>query len=264
MWNYRLLFAFGFAGLFAVIIDVILTQSWHWLIPALIYNFLFNTYLGNSVALHRYLCHRSFATTSIKHKILCFLSMIPGHGSPIDFATIHRHHHAYSETEFDTHSPRDGFWHSWLLYGTYGKDYYKNVKKIRVLPKDLMRDPTVKFIHHYYYHMMFSLIFISTLIDWRITIYFILLPVALAMWDNFYHSWVAHVGYFPGNYRNFDLPDDSHNNKYAAFMHSEFHHNHHYKPNEYNMAMNPGEFDLGAWMIERFFIEPAPTRQYKI
>jgi len=190
--------------------------------------------------------------------------MIPGHGSPIDFAIIHRHHHAHSDTELDTHSPRHGFWHSWLLYGLYCAEYYKNVKKVRVIPKDLARDPTVKFIHNYYYHIMFLLIAATAVIDWRITAYFILSPIALGMWDNFYLSWVSHVKYFPGNYRNFDLPDDTHNNKYAALMHGEFHHNHHHRPTAYNMAMVPGEFDLAAWLIDQLFIEQNPERQYKI
>lgn len=264
MWKYRILFGLGFMGLFAVIVDMCLNQSWAWLIPALFYNFFINTYLSNTIALHRYLGHRAFITTPIKHKILCFMSMIPGHGSPIDFAIIHRHHHAQSDTELDTHSPRHGFWHSWLLYGTYGMDYYKNVKRVRVFPKDLARDPTVRFVHSYYYHMMFLIIAIAALIDWRIAAYFVLMPVALGMWDNFYLSWVSHVNYFPGNYRNFNLPDDTHNNKYAAFMHGEFHHNHHHRPTAYNMAMVPGEFDFAAWMIDRLLIEHDPVKQYKI
>ena len=264
MWKYRILFFIGFIGLGLAIIDVILNNSWIWLLTALVYNFIMNTYVGNTIALHRYLGHRAFKTTPFKHKLLCFLSMIPGHGSPIDFAIIHRHHHAHSETELDTHSPRHGFWHSWLLYGLYSADYYKNVKKVRVIPKDLARDPIVKFIHNYYYHMMFALIIITALFDWRISVYFVLMPIALGMWDNFYLSWVQHVSYFPGNYRNFDLPDDSHNNKYAALMHGEFHHNHHHKPSEYNMAMVSGEFDLAAWIIDRIFIEHRLEKQYKM
>jgi fatty-acid desaturase len=264
MWTYRTLFLFGFIGLFSVIVDMFVNYSWQWLVPALIYNFIFNTYLGNTISLHRYLGHRSFKTTPFKHKIMCLLSMIPGHGSPIDFAIIHRHHHANSDVELDTHSPRHGFWHSWLLYGLYGANYWKNVKKVRVIPKDLARDPMVKFVHHYYYHIMFSLVVATAMIDWRISAYFVLLPIALGMWDNFYLSWVSHVSYFPGNYRNFNLPDDTHNNKYAAFMHGEFHHNHHQNPTAYNMAMAPGEFDLAALIIDKFLIEHDTGKQYKI
>lgn len=264
MWKYRTLFALGFVGLAAVVADLWINQSWYWLIAAVVYNFVFGTYLGTNIALHRYLCHRAFTTTPWKHKLLCFASMIPGHGSPIDFAMIHRHHHAHSDTELDTHSPRNGFWHSWLLYGLYDADYFKQVKKVRVIPKDLARDPTVKFVHHYYYHMMFAMILITAVIDWRICAYFLLLPVALGMWDNFYLSWVPHVKHFPGNYRNFDLPDQSHNNKYAALMHGEFHHNHHKQPSAYNTAMMPDEFDLAAWIIDHAFIEHDHKLKYQI
>ena len=264
MPKYRLLLALGFAGLFTVIADMFVNQSWAWLAAALIYNFVVNTYLGNTIALHRYISHRAFKTTPLKHQLLCFLSMLPGHGGPIDFTIIHRHHHAHSDKELDTHSPRHGFWHSWLLYGTYGEHYYLHEKKVKVFPKDLARDPTIKFIHKYYYHMMFGLIIITALFNWRVTAYIVLMPIALAMWDNFYLSYVSHVKWFPGNYRNFDLDDDSHNNKYAALVHGEFHHNHHHKPNSYNMAMVPGEFDLAAWIIDHFLIEHRVERQYKI
>lgn len=264
MWKYRILFVSGFVGLFAVVADMFLNQSWVWLIPALIYNFVINTYLCNTISLHKYLAHRAFRTTPFKHKILCFLSMIPGHGSPVDFAIIHRHHHAHSDSELDTHSPKQGFWHSWLLYGTYGTEYYKNVKRVRTIPKDLVRDPVIKFIHHYYYHMMFTVIVVASLIDWRFATYFILMPIALGMWDNFYLSWSSHVNGFPGNYKNFDLADCSHNNKYVALMHGEFHHNHHFKPSEYNTAMAPGEVDVAAWLIDKLLIEHNPEKQYKI
>lgn len=264
MPKYRLLLALGFVGLCIVIADVSLNQRWDWLLTALIYNFVMITYLGNSIALHRYVCHRAFKTTAFKHRLLSFLSILPGHGSPIDFTILHRHHHAYSDQELDTHSPRHGFWHSWLIYGTYGADYYVKVKKVRAFPKDLMRDPTLKFIHKYYYHMMYGLIAASAIVNWRLSVYFVLLPIALAMWDNFYLSYTSHVKWFPGNYRNFELNDNSYNNKYVSLLHGDLHHNHHKYPTRYNEACMPGEFDLSGKIIDKLFVEHSEERQYKI
>lgn len=265
MYQYRLLFSFGLAGFAIALVDAVVNQSWAWLLAALIYNLIFNTYLGNTIALHRYISHRSFKTTPFKHRLLCFLSMIPGHGSPINFTILHRHHHVHSDQDLDTHSPQHGFFHSWLIYGLYGEEFYIQKKKVRAFPKELARDPTIKFIHKYYYHMMFGTIALTALVDWRLCVYFVLLPIALAMWDNFYLSYVSHVKWFPGNYRNFESNDRSHNNKYAALVHAAaYHHNHHVKPNAYNEAMMPGEFDPAAWVIDKFFIEHQQERQHKI
>ena len=39
-------------------------------------------------------------------------------GSPIEWVSTHRHHHQYTDTEKDAHSPLEGFWFShmgWIL-----------------------------------------------------------------------------------------------------------------------------------------------------
>jgi fatty-acid desaturase len=43
------------------------------------------------------------------------------------------------------------------------------------------------------------------------------------------------------------------------------HNNHHAKPNEYNQAMAPGEFDIAGWIVEKYVkVDPNSKEAYKV
>lgn len=261
MWKYRVLLLSGFLALGIGIFYAATTTIW-WLAASIVYNFVVVAHLGLSVSMHRYFSHRAFRTTPIKHKILLALSMIPGVGSPLTYGTMHRHHHVHSDTELDTHSPKHGFFHSWVLFGAYNHKFYQD-KQVNRIPKDLYRDKTVKWMHEHYYKLFLLVVVLTSLIDWRITIYFILMPVAYNMLNSFHFTWSSHVPWWFGNYRNFETKDDSQNNKLVSYMIGELHNNHHANPSLYNQAVKPDEFDTAAWFIDKLFIEKDPDRQYK-
>ena len=52
--------------------------------------------IGGEIALHRYLCHKSFKTDTLRHNLLIILSIFNCFGSPIAWCGIHRKHHAKS------------------------------------------------------------------------------------------------------------------------------------------------------------------------
>lgn len=262
MIKFRLLLISGFIGLFMGVADSIINDDYYWLLSSYLYTVLFIAWLGVGVALHRYICHRTFKTTRLKHRLLCWISILPGHGTPIDFSMLHRHHHRHSDTELDTHNPKHGFWHSWLLYGTYKTEWYRNVKQLRQIPKDLYRDSTIKFVHDHYYKIILIISVIALAINWRIGIYFIMAPMAFSMLHNFFFSWASHVVKFPGNYRNFDTDDLSQNNRFISLLVCELHNNHHAYPHLYNEAIKTGEFDPAGWIVERIFIETDSKKQY--
>ena len=60
----------------------------------------------------------------------------------------------------------------------------------------------------------------------------------------------------PGSYKNFELADNSWNNKWIhAFDLGEgLHNNHHKYPSRYNEACKPDEFDFAGWLVKKFFI----------
>lgn len=95
--------------------------------------------------------------------------MLAGVGSPFTWTIHHRHHHKYSDKfengkTKDLHSPHDNKWRS--ILGTWAimdLSWWIDEKQVKTLPKDLMRDPTVTFIHNHYYKMWAS-IFLASLI----------------------------------------------------------------------------------------------------
>lgn len=73
--------------------------------------------LGNTVAYHRLLTHRSFRTGPWVRGFFTLLGAVYS-GSPLFWVGLHRLHHAASDTPEDSHSPRKGFWWAhagWLI-----------------------------------------------------------------------------------------------------------------------------------------------------
>src|SRR3989449_8068216 len=68
---------------------------------------------------HRYFSHRSFKTSRAFQFVLAFLGCSALQKGPLWWSAHHRHHHLYSDTDKDPHSPRtNSFWWShigWIL-----------------------------------------------------------------------------------------------------------------------------------------------------
>jgi stearoyl-CoA desaturase (Delta-9 desaturase) len=65
---------------------------------------------------HRYFSHRSYATSRAFQFILAVACQTTAQKSVLWWAQKHRHHHLYSDTEFDVHSPR----HKGFVYSHFG------------------------------------------------------------------------------------------------------------------------------------------------
>ena len=62
---------------------------------------------------HRYFSHRAFSTSRAFQFVLAFLAQTTAQNSVLWWAALHRRHHLYSDTEEDTHSPRQrGFFYA--------------------------------------------------------------------------------------------------------------------------------------------------------
>lgn len=62
---------------------------------------------------HRYFAHRSFKTSRVFGFLLAFLAQSSAQRGVLWWAGKHRHHHRFSDTDDDVHSPvRRGFWHA--------------------------------------------------------------------------------------------------------------------------------------------------------
>jgi stearoyl-CoA desaturase (delta-9 desaturase) len=95
---------------------------------------------------HRYFSHRSYSTSRVFQFVLAFLAQTTAQKSILWWAAKHRHHHLFSDTEHDVHSPR----HTGFLYSHVGWIFAKrhddtNLVKIA----DFARYPELMFLHRY-------------------------------------------------------------------------------------------------------------------
>jgi len=81
------------------------TQTYFWFFVGLLC-FLWTGIVGVNVALHRYYSHQAFKTTKFKERILLVSSIFTSLGSPAMWCSVHRMHHAHSDTAKDPHNPR--------------------------------------------------------------------------------------------------------------------------------------------------------------
>ena len=94
---------------------------------------------------HRYFSHRTFKTSRLFQFLLAWLGTTATQKGPLWWAANHRYHHAHSDTEEDTHSPRRGFWWShvgWFLCDRFGETEW------RLVP-DLKGYPELRFLNRY-------------------------------------------------------------------------------------------------------------------
>jgi stearoyl-CoA desaturase (delta-9 desaturase) len=128
-------------------------QSLYWSDLVIFASLYAATALGVTVGFHRYLTHRSFATTKPMRAILAAVGSAAIEGPVISWVADHRKHHAFSDQEGDPHSPHVG--HGGGLRGAFRGLMHAHVgwlfihtdraAKKRYAP-DLIADPVIQFI----------------------------------------------------------------------------------------------------------------------
>src|SRR4051812_17358869 len=87
---------------------------------------------------HRYLAHRSYRTSRVLQFLLAAGGCTALRGGPLWWASLHRHHHRFSDTEVDVPTSAHGFWWSyggWLLSGRFTETPYALVKDLAAFPE---------------------------------------------------------------------------------------------------------------------------------
>lgn len=254
IYKYRALYFLGAASVVVSIYYAVVYGAWLLLLASYLWS-RWVGFLGNQIALHRYFTHKSFATTPAKHKFLLWFSILGGEGSPITWASHHRHHHKYTEADRDIHSPHESILLSTVAWQIKPASWWLSEKQVRTIPKDLLRDKAIKFVDKNYYNIWTVLILTSLLIDWKLCVFFVLAPVGHGIINGAIGNWLGHYKIF-GSYRNFETTDKTYNNKFIAFYlgGEGLHNNHHYDSTQYDQALKPGEIDLGGKFVRKFFV----------
>lgn len=203
-------------------------------------------YLGFTIFMHRYWCHKSFDTYKWIEFIGTYLALMCGNGTPIVVEAIHvRLHHAHADNpEIDPHTPLRGKLWSWFLWHNMEHTFPRlNIR--------LMKVPYLKFMHNHYYKIWWISFAILFILNWQLAVFFLCGGVvyhfhAEGLINTFTHT--------PGcGYRTGDTKDNSVNLNSKLLeiltLGNSLHHNHHLQPGNYTFALNKGEFDLAKYIV---------------
>ncbi len=107
---------------------------------------------GITIGFHRYLTHRSFATSKPLRAVLAVVGSAAIEGPVISWVADHRKHHAFSDHEGDPHSPHVGHGGRWaalrgLAHAHLGWLFIHTQRAARQrYAPDLMADPVIRFV----------------------------------------------------------------------------------------------------------------------
>lgn len=219
-----------------------------WIVAAVFMYAILETFGGN-IGLHRYFGHKSFKTTPRWEAVFRFLTHYVGVGSVTSWVGQHRYHHLHSDTDIDVHSPRhQGIWH--ILFGIW------NVKIERAMIKDILRDKQLGWWHKHYWHFHIALIVGYLLVDVYFGTYLLFalyaMPNLMCLISGYVLATVTHYH----GYKTHHINDhDQATNSWLANIYTlgeGWHNNHHAYPNRLRQGEQWWEWDLPAWIVEKF------------
>jgi stearoyl-CoA desaturase (delta-9 desaturase) len=178
---------------------------------------------GITAGYHRYFSHRSYATSRVFQFILACLAQSSAQKSVLWWAAKHRHHHLFSDTEHDVHSPR----HTGFLFAHVGWIFapkHDTVDLVKV--GDFTKYPELMWLHKYELVPSVMLALITFLIaGWPGLVFGFFWSTVALYHATFCINSLAHVH----GSRSYVTGDDSRNNWLLAFftMGEGWHNNHH-------------------------------------
>lgn len=213
-----------------------------------IFSYIIFELFGGNIGLHRYFCHRSFETNKTWHNIMLFMSHYIGVGTVVTWVGQHRHHHKFSDTSNDVHNFRQlGIMK--ILFGVWSVDIE------RKMVKDVVKDRTLMHWHKNYWNFHGIVLSIWIIIDLMFGTYFTFalyaFPNLLCLVSGYVLAIVTHSH----GYRTYDLDVDKSSNSWIANLYTigeGWHNNHHANPKKLRQGELWWEWDLPAFIIERF------------
>jgi stearoyl-CoA desaturase (delta-9 desaturase) len=178
---------------------------------------------GVTAGYHRYFSHRAFRTSRAGQFLLALLAQSSAQRGILWWAAKHRHHHKYSDSALDVHSPRHhGFWYAhlgWIFQPEHDKT------DLSAVP-DLARYPELVWLDRHPY-LPASVLAVGTWLvaGWAGLVVGFFWSTVLLYHGTFFINSMAHVH---GTQR-YVTGDDSRNNWWLALLTlgEGWHNNHH-------------------------------------
>lgn len=244
---------FFIIGMHVLSLAAFFTFSWQALALCLVLHWMTGG-LGITLGFHRLLTHRSFQVPKPVEYFLSIIGSLACQSGPLTWVSTHRLHHAKSDTEFDPHSPRRGFFWAhmgWCMRKVRAMETFE--EKAAIAP-DLARDPVHIFLDNY--HIVWTFLLAGLLYvwgGWPFVVWGICVRLVLV-----YHStWLVNSATHVWGYKTYASNDDSTNLWWVALLtYGEgWHNNHHAFQSSARHGLKWWEIDTTYWMIKvlKFF-----------
>ncbi|MBI3316748.1 MAG: fatty acid desaturase [Candidatus Omnitrophica bacterium] len=211
--------------------------------------YFFATGMSITVGYHRLFAHATYKTNDFVRFLLLFFGAATYEESALKWASQHRQHHQFTDTELDPHNSKRGFWYchiGWILF------YKHCVNQNNV--KDLLQNKLVMHQHKYYdFWALTAGILLPLAIGYGIgrPLGAFLMAVCLRMFL------VMNAAFLINSYAHM-IGDNSYNEKESARDHwlgalmtngEGYHSFHHRFPNDYRNGIKWYHWDPTKWFI---------------
>ncbi|MDF1661247.1 MAG: acyl-CoA desaturase [Planctomycetota bacterium] len=198
-----------------------------------------------TAAYHRYFAHRSYKLGRITQFVMAFGGATAVQKGPLWWAGHHRHHHKFSDTEEDIHSPKRGFW--WSHIGWILCDKYVPVPKNQI--EDFHKYPELVWLDRHFYVAPLCLA-LSILLAWGPSALLIgfFLSTVLLYHGTFLVNSLAHVF----GSRRYATRDTSRNSLVIALLTcgEGWHNNHHHFQSTAKAGFYWWEIDVTYYVLK--------------
>lgn len=198
---------------------------------------------GVGIGYHRLLTHRGFKTPKWLEYFLSVCGTLGLQSGPLNWVTTHRIHHAFTETDKDPHSPRNGtYWAhiGWIFKGT--AQHQTEATQKRYTP-DMANDKFHVVLNKYYW---VNIVLLGAALfavgGWSMVLWGVFLRIVMS----WHFTWLVNSATHLWGSRRFETRDDSRNNGLvAAVTFGEgWHNNHHAHPRSAKHGLTWREIDV--------------------
>ena len=244
--NWNTIFFVATFHILAVV--ALFTFSWQNLLAAFLVWWVAASW-GIGIGYHRLFTHRGFKAPTWLQYFFATCGTLALQSGPIAWVTTHRIHHAFTETDKDPHSPRNGAYWShigWIFRGTAQVQSQATMQRYS---PDLTKDRYLSLLDKYYYVPIIVVAAVMFAVGgWTMVMWGVFLRTAVS----WHFTWLVNSATHLWGSRRFDTRDDSRNNALvAAVTFGEgWHNNHHAFPRSAKHGLTWKEFDINWYQLQ--------------
>jgi stearoyl-CoA desaturase (Delta-9 desaturase) len=203
---------------------------------------------GVTAGYHRYFSHRTYKTSRPFQFVLACLGCSALQKGPLWWAAHHRHHHQFSDTDRDPHSPvAKSIWWShlgWIMSTMHDATEWKTVR-------DLSKFAELRFLNSFHWipgTILAALCFVVG--GWSGLVVGFFISTVLLYHGTFTVNSLCHLF----GTRRYPTNDDSRNNPLVAVitLGEGWHNNHHHYQNSTRQGFRWWEYDVAYYIIKVF------------